>query len=68
VLKLGRIIPEAALLFGAGLIVLSFTIIFSLSMILMVFIGLGLMLQTAASNTVLQTITDDDKRGRVMSF
>jgi MFS family permease len=68
VLKLGRIIPAAALLFGAGLIVLSFTNIFSLSMMLMVFIGLGMMLQTAASNTVLQTITDDDKRGRVMSF
>lgn len=34
----------------------------------MVFIGLGLMLQTASSNTILQTITDDDKRGRVMSF
>jgi MFS family permease len=27
-----------------------------------------MMLQTAASNTILQTITDDDKRGRVMSF
>ena len=26
------------------------------------------MLQTASSNTILQTITDDDKRGRVMSF
>ena len=26
------------------------------------------MMQTAASNTILQTITDDDKRGRVMSF
>jgi MFS family permease len=37
-------------------------------MVLMVFIGLGMMLQTAASNTVLQTITEDDKRGRVMSF
>jgi MFS family permease len=68
VLKLGRIIPAAALLFGTGLIVLSFTNIFSLSMVLMVFIGLGMMLQTAASNTVLQTITEDDKRGRVMSF
>jgi MFS family permease len=34
----------------------------------MAFIGLGLMMHTAASNTVLQTITDDDKRGRVMSF
>jgi MFS family permease len=34
----------------------------------MVFIGLGMMMQAAASNTILQTITDDDKRGRVMSF
>ncbi len=68
VLKLGRIIPSAAILFGTGLIVLSFTNIFYLSMVLMVFIGLGMMLQTAASNTVLQTITEDDKRGRVMSF
>jgi MFS family permease len=34
----------------------------------MVFIGLGMMMQAASSNTILQTITDDDKRGRVMSF
>jgi MFS family permease len=34
----------------------------------MIIIGLGLMLHTASSNTILQTITDDDKRGRVMSF
>ncbi len=68
VLKLGRIIPGASILFGAGLIVLSFTRIFFLSMIMMMFIGLGMMLQTASSNTILQTITEDDKRGRVMSF
>jgi len=67
-LKLGRMIPAAAILFGAGLVVLSFSRFFLFSMILMVFIGLGMMLQTAASNTILQTITDDDKRGRVMSF
>jgi predicted MFS family arabinose efflux permease len=30
--------------------------------------GLGFMVQMAASNTVLQTIVDEDKRGRVMSF
>jgi MFS family permease len=68
VLKLGRIVPAAAILFGAGLIILSFSRILPLSLVLMVFIGLGIMLQTAASNTILQTITDDDKRGRVMSF
>lgn len=68
VLKLGRIVPLAAILFGAGLIFLSFSRIFSLSLILMIFIGLGMMLQAAASNTIIQTITEDDKRGRVMSF
>ncbi len=30
--------------------------------------GLGFMVQMAASNTLLQTLVDDDKRGRVMSF
>jgi len=39
-----------------------------LSLVLMVIIGLGMMLQMASSNTILQTIVDDDKRGRVMSF
>jgi len=30
--------------------------------------GFGMLLLIAVSNTLLQTITDDDKRGRVMSF
>ena len=34
----------------------------------MVVTGFGMMVQMAASNTVLQTIADDTKRGRVMSF
>jgi MFS family permease len=68
VLRLGRIIPAASGLFGAGLIIMSFLRNTPLTLILMVFIGLGLMLHTASSNTILQTITDDDKRGRVMSF
>ncbi|MBS1232132.1 MAG: AraJ, partial [Bacteroidetes bacterium] len=67
-IKLGRIIPAASAMFGAGLVILSFTKYFSVSLLLMIIIGLGLMLQTASSNTILQTITDDDKRGRVMSF
>lgn len=68
VLRLGRIIPISTAIFGAGIIALSFSRGFVLSVFLMIIAGLGIMLQTAASNTVLQTITEDDKRGRVMSF
>jgi MFS family permease len=68
VIKLGKIVPASAILFGAGLITLSFSGNFPVSLVLMLIIGLGAMMQTAASNTILQTITDDDKRGRVMSF
>lgn len=68
IIKLGRIIPAASALFGAGLVGLAFSRFFSVSIFLMLVSGLGLMLHTAASNTILQTITDDDKRGRVMSF
>lgn len=68
VLTLGRIVPGAAMLFGSGLILMSVSRSFLLSLVLMVFIGLGMMMQAASSNTILQTITDDDKRGRVMSF
>jgi MFS family permease len=30
--------------------------------------GFSMMVQMASSNTILQTVVDDDKRGRVMSF
>jgi MFS family permease len=68
VIRLGRIIPAATALLSAGLILLSFNKLLVTSLVLMLFIGLGMMVQTAASNTVLQTIIEDDKRGRVMSF
>jgi MFS family permease len=63
-----KAIPLAAAIFGFGLITLSFSRYFTISMALMVITGLGMMLQMASSNTILQTLTDDDKRGRVMSF
>lgn len=65
---LERLIPLAAVVFGLGLVLFSFSRSFSLSMGLMIFIGLGMMLQMALSNTILQTVVEDDKRGRVMSF
>jgi MFS family permease len=68
VLGLGKFIPWMAGAFGAGLIVFSFSRRLWLSLLLMVVTGLGFMVQMAASNTVLQTIVEEDKRGRVMSF
>ncbi len=68
VMKLGRLIPAATALLSVGLVALAFNTSFLVSMFLMFFTGLGMMAQAAASNTIIQTITDDDKRGRVMSL
>ncbi|HEY6402015.1 MAG TPA: MFS transporter [Blastocatellia bacterium] len=68
VVGLGKFIPMTAGTFGAGLIAFSFSISLWLSLLLMVVTGLGFMAQMAISNTLLQTIVDEDKRGRVMSF
>ena len=65
---LGRRIAFAAGTFGVGLITLSFMNVFWLAGICLYLTGLGMMIQMASSNMILQTISDDDKRGRVMSF
>jgi len=68
VLGLGRIIAIASGVFGIGLIAFSLSHILWLSLLLLVIVGFGMMVQMASSNTVIQTMVDDDKRGRVMSF
>ena len=65
---LGNIIALNATLLGIGLIAFSFSRALWISLSLMVVVGFGAMVQMGASNIVLQTIVDDDKRGRVMSF
>ena len=68
VLGLGRSIAFAALAFGVALVAFSFSRMLSLSLLLMVIAGAGMMVQMAGSNTILQTIVEEDKRGRVMSL
>ncbi|MEN6450135.1 MAG: MFS transporter [Thermoguttaceae bacterium] len=68
VLGLGRQIAWAAGMFGLALIAFSFSRVAPLSLLLLAVCGFSMMMETAASNTILQTIVDDDKRGRVMSF
>ncbi|PIU40954.1 MAG: MFS transporter [Candidatus Omnitrophica bacterium CG07_land_8_20_14_0_80_42_15] len=63
-----KIIPKSTIIFGISLIAFSFCNLLWLSLFLAISIGFGMMAQTVASNTLLQNIADDDKRGRVMSF
>ncbi|MFA5143545.1 MAG: MFS transporter [Candidatus Omnitrophota bacterium] len=68
IVGLGGMIPVCASIFAAGLIAFSFSRSLWLSVLLLAISGFGFMTHMAASNTILQTISDDDKRGRVMSF
>jgi MFS family permease len=61
-------IPIAAGVFGLGLIGFGLSHWFWLSMATVFIAGMGMMQGMAASNTVIQTIVPDDKRGRVMSY
>ena len=68
VLGLGTVIVISSNLFGVGLIAFSLSRFFWLSLLFMLLTGFGMIVQMASSNTVLQTIAEEDKRGRVMSF
>jgi MFS family permease len=67
-LGLGKIIATTTFIFALSLISFSFSKTFPLSLIILLFCGFGMMMQTAGSNTILQTLSSDDMRGRVMSF
>ncbi len=68
VLGLGRIIVIASGIFGIGSISFSLSHFLWLSFSALLLVGFGMMVHMASSNTILQTMVDDDKRGRVMSL
>jgi len=63
-----RMIPVAAGVFGLGLIGFGLSHAFWLSMLTVAVAGAGMMQGMAASNTIIQTLVSEDKRGRVMSY
>ncbi len=65
---LDRVIVVAGSAFGLGLVAFSLSRVLWLSLPLMLVTGFAMTAQMASSNTVLQTIVEDDKRGRLMSF
>jgi MFS family permease len=65
---LGRVVLFTSMGFGLGLASFASSRWLALSLPLMVLTGFCMMTQMASSNTILQTIVEEDKRGRVMSF
>ncbi len=68
VLGLGKLIAYAVILLSLSMFGMAFSRIFILSVVLMLTAGTGMMLHIASVNTLLQTISEESKRGRVMSF
>jgi MFS family permease len=68
ILGLGRFIAYASAIFGVGIIAFSLSKILIVSLFMMFIIGFGMIVQMASSNTILQSIVEEDKRGRVMSI
>ena len=68
VLGLGRAMAVAATTFGIGLAAFSFSRSLWLSLLLLPIVGAGMMITMAATNTIIQTIVEEDLRGRVMAF
>ncbi|HWR08594.1 MFS transporter [Sporomusa sp.] len=65
---LENIIPVAAGLFGLALTIFSQNTSIWLALGIMFFAGIGMIMHSIATNTLLQTVVDDDKRGRIMSM
>ncbi len=68
VVGLGKLIAYAPTILGIGLVAFALSRFLPLSLFTMLFVGFGTIMQIAAGNTILQTIVDDDKRGRIMSL
>ncbi len=68
IVGLGQWIAISPAIMGFGLIGFGLSRVLWLSLIMMLFVGFGFIIQFAGGNTFLQTIVEDDKRGRVMSI
>lgn len=68
VVGLTAMIQVASAVFGVALIFFGLSHILWLSLVLMVFVGFGMMQVFSASNTIIQTLVSEDKRARVMSY
>jgi len=68
VVGLGKVIIAATTAMALGLVAFSLSHSLALSLAILPFVGAGMMVQTASANTILQTVVDEDLRGRVMAL
>jgi MFS family permease len=65
---LGRWLPAAAIIAGLGSIGFGLSTHIYLSVVLMMMSGFGMFMTGATCNTIIQTVVDEEKRSRVMSY
>ena len=68
VLGLDKLILLGTLLFGVGLAIFSLSSILWISLVALLISGFGRVIIFTSTNTILQTISPDNKRGRVLSL
>lgn len=68
VVGLTRMLQIAATLLGMGLVLLGFSHTLWISLAVLLVVGFGMMQGPSISNTIIQTLTTEDKRVRVMSY
>lgn len=66
--SLSKIVVLASMIFGLGLIFLAYSSILPLALFFMTLSGLGMMAQTSAINTYIQTHAIPEMRGRAISY
>jgi MFS family permease len=68
VFGLGRIIAIATSVLGVGMLLFAYSPFEKFSIVCLFMTGAGNIVQMVASNSLLQVIAEEDKRGRVLSF
>ena len=68
VFGLSKLVPITSAAAGVALMLVGISQVYWLSLIFMACLGFGIIVTAASVNMMLQTLVDEDKRGRIISF
>ena len=68
VFELSKLVPFTSAIAGVALMLVGVSRIYWLSLVFMACLGFGIIVTAASVNIMLQTVVDEDKRGRIISF